>query len=279
MLETTNPADVDRRNRRSDHIPRALAFQCAHVRDSLNLSSLVVADDAGGDWVGAGDKVLCRLLAKSAPELAIGTSESAGYRFKVMKSIMSDLTPDQLTTYSIRVPDRDRYLFVAAIGKNTKRTDGVIHTVGGVRRILNYDPAQGAALSLSFAADPEATLQRVLLNSYREWEKETHAEPRLRSVFGWIDDSVYKPALDALMKPVTDVLQLCGLSLDSLWRGFRWTSVEVADDNGNYTRQLSATMREARAKVPVGTLYLDLFHRHDVYEIPFCPVVRIRWNA
>ena len=52
----------DMRYRRSERVTDALAFQCAHLQEQLGLEAVVVSDDAGTSWVGAGDLALCRVL-------------------------------------------------------------------------------------------------------------------------------------------------------------------------------------------------------------------------
>lgn len=281
MSQPLDLSNLDRRNRRTDHVPRALAFQCATVQSALNLESVVISDDVG-DFVGAGDKALCRLLSRSAPVLSAGDPAAAAYQFKALQAIREDLQPGHLTTYTIRVPQRDRLLFVVGVGTDARRSDGVVRAAGGSKRILGYTPATRKQSAYSFAADPQITLQRAVIASYQNYrvaELRGMEHAPSRHVLGlFVDDSVYADALRGLMKPVYEILNRSGLQADDIWTRYRFRSREVADTLGNYRRIFTVPLREPTTGVRLGTMQVGFIHRHDVYDIPCCPVIQVTWR-
>lgn len=271
------PRTTERRYRRSEDVTQALAFQCAHVQQHLDLQALVVADDVGDRWVGAGDRTLCRLLSRSANDLAVGSLANASYRFKVLHSVSPELTPGHLTTFTLKVPGRKSLLHVAGVGASVARADGVVTTADGTRRILGFTPARASREVDS--TDGEGLLRRAMHDVWyglRRGGALTGEAPR-RSLTR-ARDSVYRDVLLECLEPVFGMLQRSGLVAVEPWGAWRGTTTEVQLGDDRFVRAIRYGLRDLRAGVHVGTLIVEFEHRHQVWEMPEPPQVYLRWR-
>lgn len=269
----------DRRYRRSDEVPRALAFQCAHIRDGLNLDAMVVSDACGDRWVGAGDPRLCRIVSRSADVLAAGPSSGFDMRVKALRSIRADLRPGDITTFQLTVPGTSRNLYVTGVGGSRLRDDGVVNAAGGVRRIMGWQSAAAGAVPTAAHENPQAVLERLTRATFealRVSGELTGEAPR--RVFGRTDDSVYAPTLGHVLSPALNTIENSGLEYDNLSRAWTWRSRERSRRDGTYVRTFKLNLREVRTGIRVGRLDVDFYHRHDRFEIPYCPVLTLRWT-
>jgi hypothetical protein len=266
---------MDRRYRRSVSATEALAYQCSHIRDGLSLDALVVSDDVGDRWVGAGDRSLCRMLSKAAPELVLAGSAGAEFRLKALQSLRSDLTNSQITTCALRVPGRERHIYVAGVGLNKLRTSGVVDAATGARRILGFDPVA--------TPDDKASAERQLQSIVeRSFEKVTSAgvivgtPPERR--FGRFDDTAYRAIVRHIVAPAWETMARSGVVARDPWRSYNWLNREEHRGEGLYVRQLVSPLREARTGVRLGDLRLAVPHRHNIFDLPSAPRVTIRWK-
>lgn len=286
-METTVITDMgsrdiprDRRYRRADETPRALAFQCAHIQESLGLEAMVVSDASGDAWVGAGDRHLCRLLARSASSIASDDLEAREFRLNALRSLRSDLTTAQVTTYRVPVPGRSASIFITGVGGSRMRDHGVVSVAGGTRRILGYERAdRGPALPAN--ARPEEVLQHQI---NEVWHRHASSIMPVDAIaparrFGLTDDRVYAPAVELLLAPALTTLVRSGVLPDDLWKSWRLRSSERHIGDGVFVRNFQVPLREVRSGARLGTLFVDLYHRHDVWELVERPVVGLQWTC
>lgn len=272
ITDSTATSVTNRRYRRSEKVSDALAFQCAHVQEGLALEAVVVTDDTGDRWVGSGDKRLCRLLSRSANQLVHPTVD-AELRIKALRSLRSDLGPADITTYAIRVPERERFVFVTGVGKSVMRDNGVVGAAGGVKRILGFNPAAPAA------EDPQRVLQRLVTDRYHAMLRDDELTgPMPSGLFGMVDDRIYSDVLDRILEPALDTIVRSGLVSDALWKRYRWSTREVAQPDGSWVRLFAPSLREPRTGARVGVLEIEFHHRHDRFDVPFPPALRLRWT-
>lgn len=278
---TIDPHDVtvitDRRGRRSEVTTQAIAFQCAHIQEGLGLDALVVADDAGDRWVGAGDRALCRFLSKNAPELAAGEHDAA-MKLRALQTISDGLGAAHVTTARVLVPHMNgRYLYVTGVGDNRLRRNGVATTANGSKRILGYEQPLPAATKSDLDAD--ATLQQMVDGAYARLVSAAGVSGAAPQGFmGMFDDRVYRDALNHVLAPAFDALAQSGVIVDDVWRNYRLRTREVRIENGLYERTFTGSLRQAHAGVRLGELEVRFFHRHDRWEIPYCPRLTLRWR-
>ncbi|MCB9507625.1 MAG: hypothetical protein H6698_07860 [Myxococcales bacterium] len=276
---TLDPAEptriVDRRYRRSQLTTEALAFQCAHVQEGLELDALIVSDDTGDRWVGAGDKALCRLLSRSAPAISGGDDRGA-MRMRALQVLRSDLSGTQLTACRIQVPRQDRFIYVTGVGTNRMRPSGVVSAATGTKRILGYERPVANATS---DGDAQRTLQRVVDGAYARLVSAHGVRGDAPSaMFGFVDDRAYRDTLAHILAPAVDMLAQSGLIVDDLWRNYRLRTRETRVDVGVYERTFASPIRDGRTATCVGELDVKFTHRHDVFDIPYCPRVALRWR-
>ncbi|TVR03379.1 MAG: hypothetical protein EA398_05205 [Deltaproteobacteria bacterium] len=277
-IDIEPPRPSERRYRRSEDITQALAFQCAHVQQQLGLQALVVADDVGDRWVGAGDRTLCRILSRGANDLAVGSTANAAYRFKVLQSMKEDLEPGHLTTFTLRVPNRQRLLHVAGVGAHNARADGVVTTAGGARRILGFVP-QRPSREVD-ATDGEGLLRKVFLDAWYSLQRSgglTGEAPRRG--LGRTTDHVYRNVLDTCMQPVTDILHRSGLLADEPWGAWRSGRDEIQLGGDHFVRAVRYELKEIRTGTRIGTLILEFEHRHLRWDMPAAPRLFLRWRT
>ncbi len=262
---------VDRRFRRSDDITRALAYQCAFIQEQLALDAMIVADAPGTRWVGAGDKTLCRLLSRSAAQIADGGGTNAALRMEALRAIKSDLTNEHITTFTIGLPGRREPIYVAGVGGAGTRATGVSSAARGTRRILGYD-VRGPQV----VPDAGRYLQELTDYSFIEIARTpVEAFDPSRFLFFW-DDSVYRGTLEAMITPARKALERSGALVDGVWRGM-FRSSENAVGDGVYCRTFRVPVREPRSRARLGTLKVSLFHRHDRFELPCPPQLELEW--
>lgn len=278
---TIDPNDAtvisDRRNRRSAVTTEALAFQCAHIQEGLGLDAIVVADDMGDRWVGAGDRALCRYLSKNAPELANGEFDAA-LKLRALQTISEGLEAAHVTTARVKVPHMGgRFLYVTGVGHNRMRRQGVATTANGSKRILGYE--RPLITQKDQDVDAAATLQRMVDGAYSRLVAAAGVSGATPSSFmGLFDDRVYRDTLNHVLAPAYDALGKSGVGVDDIWRNYRMRSRELKIEAGLYERQFRATLRAITSNVRLGELEIRFFHRHDVWDIPYCPRVNIRWR-
>lgn len=272
-----NTQVMDRRYRRSPKRLEALAYQCAHVRDGLTLDAVVVADDVGDRWVGAGDRALCRMLAKSAQQLADSESAGAEYRMKALQSLRGDLTDAQLTTCTIKVPGRNRRVYVAGIGENVLRSTGVMTTAHGTKRILGFQ--QTLPLQSPTREDADVLLQSICDRSYdRLLAAGSLVGPPPRRSFGRVDDGIYRGVVRHILAPVFDAVARSGVVAADPWRSLTFRSREAKHVDGEFVRTLVSPLREARTGMRLGEMHIAVHHRHDYFDLPRAPQVTVRWR-
>jgi hypothetical protein len=277
ITDLTRTLVADRRYRRSDRVTDSLAFQCAHVQQQLGLEAVVVSDEVGDRWVGSGEKGLCRLLGRSAAEIARGPSSRLDYRVAALQTLRSDLTLGQVTTFRIDLPRSGRHVYVTGVGQGRLRDVGVVNVADGTKRILGVTPGR-APVAPAAPTDPELALNEqiyVRWNTLRDSGALTGDAPVRR--LGGFDDRAYAESLASLLAPLEVELGRAGLVADSLWAGWRWRSSEAPLGEGVFVRTLRAPVREVRSGTQVGAAIVDLAHRHDVFDIPVAPHVRLRW--
>lgn len=277
ITDLTRTIVADRRYRRSDKVTDALAFQCAHVTDQYGLEAVVVGDETGDRWVGSGDRSLCRLLSRSAAEIARGPSVKLEYRLAALQSLRSDLDPSRVATFRIDIPGSARQVYVTGVGAGRLRDVGVVNAADGTKRILGVTPGRVPRPAVA-AENPDRALQDLV---HARWFQlgggaAMGVGPR-RSLLGY-DDLAYTELLGTLLEPVHAELTGAGLVADSLWAGYRWRSSEAPAGDGVYVRALRAPVREARSGVQVGALIVDMAHRHDSLSLPLPPQVGLRWS-
>ena len=68
------------------------------------------------------------------------------------------------------------------------------------------------------------------------------------------------------------------LIVDDLWRNYRLRTRETRVDVGVYERTFASPIRDGRTATCVGELDVKFTHRHDVFDIPYCPRVALRWR-
>jgi hypothetical protein len=281
----------DRRYRRSDEVTRALAFQCAHIQEGLQMQAVVVTDDRGESWVGSGDRSLCRLLSRSMPSFASQDAAAVQLRIEALTAARADFDVDRLSTYRIRVPDRERYVYVSGLGGTVLRDQGMTTAATGVKRILGYVPSQqapplvpttspkAATPALPQADDPVVLLQRLASDRYSEMAATGALQGALGA--GWFGstDEGYREVLARLLQPVLDAILTSGLVVEDPWSGYRWRSRETTERDGTRVRNLSAALREPRSGARVGTLGVGFVHRHDRFDVPRAPAISLRWRT
>ena len=277
---TIDPAEptriVDRRYRRSDITTQALAFQCAHVQEGLSLRAMIVSDDVGDRWVGSGDKALCRLLSKSAPAIA-SSDEHAAMRLRALQVLQSDLDGSRVTTTKIKVPHQSRYIYVTGVGVNQMRVGGVSTAAEGTKRILGYN----ARIQEQDGPDYDAgrALQNLVDGAFARLVCAAGVTGEVPAGFlGLSDDRVYRDTLNHILAPAIDAIAKSGIVVDDLWRNYRWRSRESRVDATIFERRFVSPMREGRSNVRLGDLEIRFFHRHDVFDIPYCPRLTLRWR-
>jgi hypothetical protein len=285
-METTVITDLgsrdiprDRRYRRTDDRPRALAFQCAHIQEALGLEAMVVSDASGDAWVGSGDRHLCRLLARSASSIASEDREAREFRLSALRSLRNDLTTAQVTTFRVPVPGRPSSIYITGVGGSRLRDHGVVTVAGGTRRILGYESAAAPAVHTEQA--PDRVLQQQIDALWQthgpQWNATTRfTAPRRR--FGWTDDGAYKEAVEVLLAPALQTLTRSGVVPNDVWSGWRLRSHERSLGDGVYVRTLPVALREVRSGARLGTLHVDLYHRHDRWELVDRPIVGLQWS-
>lgn len=272
ITDSTVTSVTNRRYRRSEKVADALAFQCAHVQEGLALEAMVVTDDTGDRWVGSGDKRLCRLLSRSANQLVHPTID-AELRVKALRSLRSDLGPGDITTFAIRVPERERFVFVTGVGKSVMRDHGVVGAAGGVKRILGY------VTPSAVAEDPQRVLQRLVTERFHGLQRDDElVGPAPSGLFGLVDDRIYADVLERIMEPALDTIVRSGLVCDPLWARYRWNTREVGQRDGTWVRLFAPSLREPRTGARVGLLEIEFHHRHDRFDVPFAPTLRLRWT-
>lgn len=275
---TLDPSDAtvvaDRRYRRSANTSEALAFQCAHIQSGLELDALIVSDDVGDRWVGAGDRALCRFLSRNAPALAAGESNAA-MKLRALQTISEGLESGHVTTARVKLPERDKFLFITGVGNNVMRTHGVSTTAHGSKRILGYiQPAMGED------ADATETLQDLVDGAFSRLDGGAGTLGNDPSSFlGFFDDRVYRDTLSHILTPAMNAIARAGLVTDDLWRNYRLRSRESKIEWGLYERCFRVPVREQRSGVRLGELEVRFFHRHDIFEISRAPLVKIKWRA
>ena len=277
---TIDPAEptriVDRRYRRSDITTQALAFQCAHVQEGLSLRAMIVSDDIGDRWVGSGDKALCRMLSKSAPAIASG-DEHAAMRLRALQVLQSDLDGSRVTTTRIKVPRQSRYIYVTGVGVNQMRVGGVSTTAEGAKRILGY--ALDAGPDERGDYDAARAIQALVDGAFARLVSAAGVAGNVPSTFfGFSDDRAYRDTLNHVLAPAIDAIAKSGIVVDDIWRNYRWRSREIRLDESIFERRFSAPMRESRSNARLGELEVRFFHRHDAFDIPYCPRVNLRWR-
>jgi len=267
---------TDRRYRRSAEVPESLAFQCAHVQEALSLEAVVVSDGTGDRWVGSGDKRLCRLLSKSASTIADDASPRRDLRMMAIQSLRSDLSLQEITTYKIKVPAHERYIYVTGVGQSRMRDTGVVSVADGVKRIMGFR-SQRRTADHGASADPAHVLNRLISDRFDAVRWSTEVTVRSRSFFSRSDDRDYAPMLGEMLQPAIDAVVRSGIIVDDLWKRYRWRSQEASIGDGVFLRRLTATLREPRSGARVGTLSVDVCHRHDRLEITEPPTCAIAW--
>lgn len=267
---------ADRRARRSGVTTEALAYQCAHVQEGLTLDAIIVADDSGDRWVGAGDRALCRFLARNAPSLAAGEKDTA-MKLRALQTISEGLEAAHVTTARIKIPRENRYIFVTGVGANRMRTGGVAHTAGGTQRILGF--RQPVANSPAEERDATHTLQTLVDGAYGRLIIDGGVTgPAPPSFMGFRDDRVYQNALGHILAPALETTARSGVIVDEMWQNYRFRSREVRHTDGLFERNFRLPMRESRSGVRIGELEVRFFHRHDAWDIPACPQLIVRWR-
>ncbi len=266
----------ERRYRRSETVTEALAFQCAHIRDGLELSALVVTDDIGDRWVGAGDQALCRMLSKAAPDLSRADTAGAAFRMKALQSLQSDLTTSQISTCAIRVPGRDRYVYVTGIGDNRLRTSGVMGAATGTRRILGFTPSGTTATA---STDADVVLQSIVERSFDHvMQSGLVIGPTPQRGLSGVDDTVYRGTLRHILAPAWEALARSGVAARDPWRTPRWKQRERRVSRDIFVRRLVSPLRESRTGIKLGELSITFEHRHEFFDLPSCPQVSVRWR-
>lgn len=273
---TLDPSDAtvvaDRRYRRSTNVTQALAFQCGHIQHGLDLDALIVSDDVGDRWVGAGDHALCRFLSRNAPELAAG-NEDAAMKLRALQTISEGLESGHVTTARVKLPNSGRYLFVTGVGSNCMRTHGVSTAAHGSKRILGY-----VQPGTSKDVNATETVQDLVNTAFARLEGGAAVGADPASFMGFFDDRVYRDLLDHVLAPAVDAIVASGLVIEDMWRNYRLRTRERRVDWGLYERTFRPVIREARTGVRLGELEVRFFHRHDIYEISHAPQVQIRWK-
>jgi hypothetical protein len=277
---TIDPAEptriLDRRYRRSDITTQALAFQCAHVQEGLSLRAMIVSDDVGDRWVGSGDKALCRLLSKSAPAIS-SADEHAAMRLRALQVLQSDLDGSRVTTTKIKVPHQSRYIYVTGVGVNQMRVGGVSTAAEGTKRILGYTGRPQEEDGPDY--DAARALQNLVDGAFARLvcaDGVTGAVPV--GIFGLSDDRVYRDTLNHILAPAIDAIAKSGIVVDDLWRNYRWRSREARVDANIFERRFVTPMREGRSNVRLGNLEVRFFHRHGVFDMPYCPRLTLNWR-
>ncbi len=268
----------DRRYRRSPVLTEALGYQCAHIQEGLSLEALVVSDDVGDRWVGSGDKSLCRLLSRSALDLSERGSVEAAYRLKTLQSLKSDLKSSDITTCRIKLPDSQRFVVVTGVGSNRLRTNGVVSASRGTKRILGLTKSRENRTSQD-EFDAAQHLQELVDNSYARLVSTQGLYGQApRQLLGLVDDGVYREAFKHILAPAMDAVTQSGVIVDDPWRSYRFRSRERRYTDGTFERTFRVALREARSGLRLGDLEIRFFHRHDEFEIPYCPRLSIRWR-
>ena len=277
---TIDPAEptriVDRRYRRSDVTTQALAFQCAHVQEGLSLRAMIVSDDIGDRWVGSGDRALCRMLSKSAPAIASG-DEHAAMRLRALQVLQSDLDGSRVTTTRIKVPRQSRYIYVTGVGANQMRAGGVGTTAEGAKRILGY--TLDRTIDERGDYDAARAIQALVDGAFARLVSAAGVTGEAPSSFlGFSDDRVYRDTLNHILAPAIDAIAKSGIVVDDIWRNYLWRSREARIDESIFERRFTASMRESRSNARLGELDVRFFHRHEVFDIPYCPRINLRWR-
>lgn len=268
---------IERRVRRSSEPAEALAFQCAHVQSELDLEALVVADDTGDRWVGAGDKALCRILSNSVSDFAFGTNDQIGARIDAIQIRMPELEASDVTTYTMRIPGSGRFLHVAGVGSVSDRAGGVRRAAAGSRRILGLDPR--ARRPDVDPLDAIAVLRAALVERWMAMRFSGSLEGQApRGRWGLTDDGQYGLVLDVILEPVLEILHSSGVRAELPWGGWRWGGKEFALTDGWYLRTLKLTLREQRSGARLGWLEVAFLHRHDRWEIGEPPHIELSWR-
>jgi hypothetical protein len=278
ITDLTRTIVADRRYRRSERVTDSLAYQCAHVQSQFGMEAVVVSDNSGDRWVGSGDKSLCRLLGRSAPEIARGPSSKLDYRLAALQTLRSDLNPGNVATFRIDLPATGSHVFVTGVGVGRMRDVGVVNVADGTKRILGVTPGR-VREAPPVVTDPEIVLNELVSRVWHQMRDRGQlvgADPVRR--LGAFDDRVYADALEQVLEPVMVELGQSGLVADSLWAAWRWRSSEAPLGDGIFVRTLRAPVREVRTGLQVGALHVDLPHRHDVFAFTHPPHVRLRWS-
>lgn len=279
---TIDPAEptriIDRRYRRSEITTQALAFQCAHVQEGLSLRAMIVSDDIGDRWVGSGDKALCRMLSKSAPAIGSG-NEHAAMRLRALQVLQSDLDGSKVTTTKIKVPNQSRYIYVTGVGANQMRVGGVSTAAVGTKRILGYTQRPQQHLDERGDYDAGRALQHLVDGAFARLVCAAGVTGEVPTgFFGLSDDRVYRDTLNHILAPAIDAVAKSGIVVDDLWRNYRWRSRETRIDESVFERKFSASMREGRSNVRLGEFEVRFFHRHDAFDVPYCPRLTLKWR-
>ena len=95
---------------------------------------------------------------------------------------------------------------------------------------------------------------------------------------GLFDDRVYRDTLAHVLAPAFDAIAQSGVIVEDMWRNYRLRTRETRIEEGLYERVFRPTLREARSGVRLGELEVRFFHRHDMFEIPYCPRLDLRWR-
>lgn len=284
-METTVITDLgnrfakDRRYRRAGDVPKSLAFQCAHVQESLGLDVIVLSDETGESWVGSGDKGLCRLLARSASAIGGDDLQEREFRLSALRSLRSDLGHAQLTTFRIDVPNSSRSLYVTGVGRSKMRDHGVIAVSDGSRRILGLPRRRRGGDHAVGVQSTEELLQALIRDAWsQQMVLRDEARPDApRRLFGMTDDRAYVEVLDQMLHPVAQTLQQSGVLLSDAWENWRLRSRERHVDGDVYRRDFRISLTEARSGALLGTLGVGLVHAHRVWDLPSAPLLTLRW--
>lgn len=267
----------DMRYRRSERVTDALAFQCAHLQEQLGLEAVVVSDDVGTSWVGAGDLALCRVLSRSAPALAMPSHAERDLQVKTLRSLRHDLRDGDVATAALSVPNSARRIFVSGVGRSRLLENAVTTTAAGSSRILGYDRPRRRPVEI----DTRNALSTALMQAWQTlFSAGVHDDAAIvpRNWLGFADDRRYRDIVTDLMSPVVHILQSRGVLLEDLWSQYRFRSNEVELTDGLYLRTFRIALRDVRLGLRIGHLELDLFHRHDRLAVPVCPRIRLQWG-
>lgn len=115
----------DRRLRRSNDRFVALRYQLEHTRERGGIEALVLADDDGLVVASSGDSAVCSELAAVCPLMA---------RSLMGMPMPPTLRGAEVAVRPVRVYGQD--LYIGCVGGGVARDAHLVHSKGGVERIL-----------------------------------------------------------------------------------------------------------------------------------------------